>query len=393
MISREFLLQKLTPFANKKSLLVEYQDTDDIIKGLMDGHNKYKSEYDKIAKYFWQGNVKDTCNYIWNFLKRNVYYDVEPDHRQTIKSPSAILSTGRFRNGKNDCKHLSSFFGGVLSALQRKGVKIDWCYRFANYKLFSTMPHHVFVVCKHRGREIWCDAVLSGFDFKKPYINKIDKKMALYSISGVSCNECYDDTFGAFGEVTIGRIKKTKAQKKEKRQAKRTARKSGVNCKGRTGTKIALAIPRKAFLTLVRLNVKKIALKLSNRLKNPAIAQRLMEKWCALGGDAKTLKSAVEKAMSKYNRKRKINGIGVVTIASVLATATPILTALAEFLKSQSLEEQATMDDSTVDAGGEQSADQSAEQGGDTIEGFSTKNLLTYGAVGIGLYFLYKKFK
>ena len=391
MISREFLLQKLSPFANKKTLLVEYQDTDDIIKGLMNGHNKYKSEYDKIAKYFWQGNIKDTCNYIWKFLKNNVYYDVEPDHKQTIKSPSAILSTGRFRNGKNDCKHLSSFFGGIMGALQRKGVKIDWCYRFANYKLFNTMPHHVFVVCKNRGREIWCDAVLSGFDYKKPYVNKIDKKMALYSIAGVGCNDCYDDTFGAFGEVSIGR---TKAQRKQKRQAKRTARRSGVNCKGRTGAKIALAVPRKAFLGLVRLNVKKFAVILHNRMQNPATEQQILEKWCKLGGDAKLLKSAVEKAYSKYKRKHpnKVSGIGVV-VSTLIASATPIVVALLQFLKPQSSEEQPTMDDANVEQGGEQSSDQSSEQGGDTIEGISTKNLLTYGVVGVGLYFLYKKFK
>lgn len=389
MISREFLLQKLSPFANKKKLLAEYQDTDDIIKGLMNGHNKYKSEYDKIAKYFWQGNVKDTCNYIWQFLKRNVHYDVEPDHRQTIKSPSAILSTGRFRNGKNDCKHLSSFFGGIFGALQRKGVKIDWCYRFANYKLFSNVPHHVFVVCKHRGREIWCDAVLSGFDYKKPYINKIDKKMALYSISGIGCNDCYDDTFGAFGEVSIGR---SRTERKAKRKAKRTARRSGVNCKGRTGAKIAMAVPRKAFLALIRLNVKKWAVHLHERMKNPVEEQKIMEKWCKLGGNAKLLRSAVEKAFAKYKRKHpNVSGIGVVATSTLLASATPIIVALLQFLKPTG-SGASTMDDSN-DTSGEQASDTGGEQGGDTIEGFTTKNLLTYGAVGVGLYFLYKKFK
>lgn len=383
MVQSEFLLQRLSPFTNQKKLLVEYQSTNDIIKSLCDAHEKYKQEYDKIAKYFWQGNVKSTCNYIWKFLKHNVYYDIEPDNRQTVKSPSAILSTGRFRSGKNDCKHYSSFFGGVLSALQRQGIKINWCYRFANYKLFETTPHHVFVVVKHNGNEIWCDAVLSGFNYQKPYINKIDKKMALYSISGVGCNKCYEQS-GGFGEVSLG---KTKQQKKQSRRA-------GINCKGRTVAKASLSVPRNAFLTLVRLNFKKFAVKLHNRMQNPATKLQIMEKWCKMGGDARKLESAVEKAYQKYKRKQlnRVSGIGTPVAVTIISTATPLLIAMAKFLKPERADEiEETGEAIQQSIENYQSSTSANEDNDQSVSGFDTKTLLMYGGIGFVMYYLYKK--
>lgn len=174
---REILLNKLAPFKNNKVLIYNNQNTDDIITVLLKAHKLYVPEYDKICGYFWRGNIEKTCRFIWYFLKQNVKYKVEPDTRQSVKSPAAILYTGVYKNGFNDCKHYSQMIAGILSGLCRKGIKINWCYRFANYKLFSTVPHHVFVVVKYNGEEIWIDPVLSGYNLKKSYINKIDKKI------------------------------------------------------------------------------------------------------------------------------------------------------------------------------------------------------------------------
>ena len=109
--------------------------------------------------------------------KNNVKYKIEPDTRQSVKSPSAILSTGIYKNGYNDCKHYSSMIAGILDALTRRGIKINWCYRFSNYKLFNTVPHHVFCVVNCFGNEICIDPDLNRFNEKKQYINKIDKKI------------------------------------------------------------------------------------------------------------------------------------------------------------------------------------------------------------------------
>jgi hypothetical protein len=150
--------------------LYNNQSTNDIIHVLLNAHRIYKNEYDKIAGMFWRGDKYVTAKNIFHFLKKCVPYRVEPDTKQTVKSPSAILSM------PGDCKHYSQFIGGVLDGLCRKGIKIDWSYRFANYRLFGSVPHHVFCVIKHNGGEIWIDPVLMSFNYKKPYVNKIDRK-------------------------------------------------------------------------------------------------------------------------------------------------------------------------------------------------------------------------
>lgn len=178
------VLGKLRPFENKAVLVSNYQNSNDIINEILKAHVKYRSEYDKIAPLFWKGSVKASCKYIFNFLKKNIDYDIEPDSKQTVKSPSAFIA-----QGYGDCKHLSLFFAGLLDSWRRSGKNINWSYRFANYKLFNRTPHHVFVVLNPgTKKEVWCDAVLDSFNLHKPYVNSIDKNyknMALYSISGI----------------------------------------------------------------------------------------------------------------------------------------------------------------------------------------------------------------
>ena len=321
-MNKNFLLGKLTPYRNNVNLIKNDQVTRDIIQQIIEAHNKYKSDYDKIANYFWKGNVKDTCKYLFSFLKNNVMYSVEPESRQSVKSPAAILATGNYKTGYNDCKHYSLFQAGVFDALNRQGKKIDWVYRFANYRLFNTTPHHVFVVVKINGVEYWCDPVLDSWNEKKPYINKIDKKMSLYSISGVGCcNMCAPKMRGSFGQPEIVGARST-----------RQSRRSGENCTGRKLAKYAppLIAGRKAFLALVRLNVKRYALRLHKQLQS-ANRTALLEKWCALGGNAKVLEQTVNKAYDKYKRKHPAY-IGEPLAVTLIATATPVIVALLKFL-------------------------------------------------------------
>lgn len=177
MVNKFFVLGKLTPYKAIKTQITDDQDTTDIINELLKTHKKYRSEYDKISGYFWRGNIKASCKYIFDFLKNNVKYRIEPDSVQTVKSPSAIIATA-LTNGYNDCKHYSLFFAGICDSWKRQGKPINWSYRFANYRYGKTTPHHVFVVINpNTFNEIWCDAVLPIFDEHKEYVNKIDKKI------------------------------------------------------------------------------------------------------------------------------------------------------------------------------------------------------------------------
>jgi hypothetical protein len=390
LINRNDILGRLTPYYGNKVKLTESQSTNDIIKEILNAHKKYSSDYDKIAPQFWRGSVKASCKYVFNFLKKNVKYKIEPDSRQSVKSPAAIIATGA-NGGSNDCKHYSLFFAGLVDAWKRSGKKINFCYRFANYRFLDNKPHHVFVVVNPGGNEIWCDAVLSSFDEKKQYINKIDKKpMALYSISGIGCESCEN-----YGTPAIGAPRR-RTQRKAKRVARRQARKSGINCTGRRFAKFnpMTSGSRRAFLLLVRLNVKKIAVKLYNRIQDPNKANEIFTKWCSFGGNAAVLRNNIEKAYAKYKRKQGMGIIGVdpVTITSAIAAATPILAVLAKYLKPEAAEEIEEVSEALQKGA---SAYSNQDQGeGDVTSGiFDNKKVLIYGALGIAGYYLLTKKK
>lgn len=300
MVHSNILYNRLKPYLNKHTILVHNQDTSNIINGLLDFHKQYESEYDKIAGAFVGRTPRETGKKIWNFLKTNTRYVVEPDSKQTLRSPSAILYTGK--KFGIDCKNLSLFTGGILDALNRKGNKINWCYRFASYKYNDKLPHHVFVVINpNTNNEIWVDAVLDAYNDHKQYFYKTDKtpNMALISMAG------------------IGR--KSKAERKENRQAKVQKVKQAIKKAGKVVLKLnpASVTARNSFLGLVKLNVFSLASKLDVAMNK---SNELFNLWNKIGGDVTALKKSIEVGRGK----RSIGAIGVAP-AALVTTALPIL--------------------------------------------------------------------
>ena len=172
------LLQLLTPYQNAKHVIKHEQSVGDIMQGLVKCHELHRKEYDKIANYFRGKSTNEIAHKIWSYLKKNVKYVIEPDNAQFLKSPSAILATGKTTG--SDCKNYSLFAGGILEALNRKGYKIPWTYRFSSYRIFDRTPQHVFVVIyPGTNREIWVDAVLPNFDQHKKYYYKMPHNLLL----------------------------------------------------------------------------------------------------------------------------------------------------------------------------------------------------------------------
>ena len=187
MVSKNTILGKLTPFLNQQNVVVENQGVNDIISGILDTHNKYVEEYDKIYPYFIGKDLYETSKNIFDFLKKNVPYYIESNELQFLKSPSSIIST------PSDCKSYALFSCGVLDAIKRNtGEDFDILYRFASYDPFDKVPQHVFCVVRGEGEEFWIDPVLNKFDEKKqPYFFK-DKNinnMSLVGLSGVNSTQ------------------------------------------------------------------------------------------------------------------------------------------------------------------------------------------------------------
>jgi hypothetical protein len=206
MLSKEILAKKLSPFLGTEKTLVLNQDTGDIIDGIVSMHDKYKSEYDKIYKYFVGDNVDDTAYNIWCYLKDNFKYNIESEDLQVLRSPASIM------NNKVgiDCKNYSLAAAGILDAYRRK-EKLDFGldFRFASYDPFNKTPQHVFVVIKENGKEYWLDPVLDEYDLKKqPYYYKDKKinKMALIALSGIGAYNPllgYDPALQASASSTV----------------------------------------------------------------------------------------------------------------------------------------------------------------------------------------------
>ena len=187
MHSKNFILQKLSPFKNYKKVITTEQTTKDIVNGIVDTHYQWNSEYDKISKYFLGADVEETAKNVWEFLKNNVPYYIESSSNQTLRSPAAIVSM------PGDCKSFALFTNGIFSSLQRKGLmNVPVAYRFASYKDNVKEPGHVFAVLYPGTKnEIWIDPVLDRFDdkSKQPTFYKDKKvKMSLIALSGIENN-------------------------------------------------------------------------------------------------------------------------------------------------------------------------------------------------------------
>lgn len=361
-MNRGALVSSLPAYKGQNELLKKQQSVQIIIRELLAAHTEFAPHYDRIAAQFAGGSVPEVCERIAVFLKQNVRYDMEPEARQTIKSPAAILA-----HGHGDCKHYASFSGGVLDALNRRGANFNWRYRFASYNPFSPEPEHVFVIVKHNGREIWIDPT-PGADKHKPswQIDKKPKSMALYKISGMGntpasypVSDLLDDPevlanprlfwaiqlllkYGVMNanakivESALPRLERTLppaefSQLLEARNEVRAAAIGGFfDTIWRGVKKVTLAAPRGAFLSLVAINAFGYATKLSRALYDDkggytAFKDRLKKTWQdRLGGDWTKLENTIRNG----SRKRAILGAAEVAVPAWVTIAGEVIAAI-----------------------------------------------------------------
>jgi len=177
-MNRNLIINKLGNPNNRAKLIVNSQSTYDIINQIRDQHNINLPYARKIAYMFKGKTFYATCKNLWNFLKNNVEYKIEGGDQQSTKTIQRLMA-----DGHGDCKHYSNFINPILHSIYGP---YTFVYRFASYGN-SVLPQHVYAVAisPENGREIYIDPVLNQFNKEKEYNTKIDKKMALYSLSGV----------------------------------------------------------------------------------------------------------------------------------------------------------------------------------------------------------------
>tara|TARA_R110000868_G_C10967954_1_gene769331 strand:- start:3027 stop:4325 length:1299 start_codon:yes stop_codon:yes gene_type:complete len=329
---------QLPLYQNRRHVLIHNQSVGDIITGILQTHSKYTADYDKIALSFAGRDAVQIARNVYDYLKKNTFYVIESDTRQTLRSPSAILALGQNPRVGLDCKSYSLFIAGVLAAWQRRGMNINWCYRFASYKIADKLPHHVFVVINpNTNHEIFVDPVLPTFNDKKQYHYKIDRKpMALYTVSG------------------IGKTKRTREEKIKRRAQLKAKIKGQIKKKGKIFLKFnpATAAARNAILLIIKVNLFGLARKLFLARQKPGGDAKLKKFWESIGGKYASLiknistgikhgknrnDAAIMKEIATKNGSMKSNirvsGIGDPVTASAVVTSTPILLKLVSLLK------------------------------------------------------------
>jgi hypothetical protein len=383
------------PVDNKRVEMVKNEDqtTNKIIKYIKLEHGRSAKDYDVICQSFWAGDPRSTARNIFNFLKKNVHYRIEPENDQTVKTPGRIMA-----DGHGDCKHYSLFTVGVCDALARAGYPVAAHFRFVADRP-NLDVHHVFavVVDPATKKEIWTDPVLDTFDIKPKFFNTTD--MAISRLSGLGAaserSRAYNDNnnpyytgmdympmvgktnllkqFAHSMEVNFSNIKKganyavkdiahgmavntqnlNKAAKNVAHgmevNAKNFAHGMEVNAKNfahgmdvnfqnakAAAIKVGGMPARKAYLGLVALNIMGLANKLYNSSQDPILGAKMYAKWKEIGGDPKVLNQAI---YNGHKRKRigeciGLFGVDDATIAAWITLASTILLIMKEFNKS-----------------------------------------------------------
>jgi hypothetical protein len=317
----------------KSKLIKGWQNTDDIISQIITQHKENLKDAEKIKRLFCDKDAESTAKNIFDFLRNEISYKIESGKNQTTKSLKRFVS-----DGFGDCKHYSNFVNSILNV-----CGYDVIYRFTAYNgkqdyqhVYSYLPNQNIII----------DAVLPNFNEQKEYSKKKDIKiMSLYKLSGVdeigkisfkkvtnNIKNAVADTKGAVKEV----IKKIPDTAKDLAQGTKT---------------ISLAIPRNAFLGLVKLNVNGFATKLKKVLDKKGEFEGF-EFWQKIGGDRTELKNVV---LSGATKKAILSGVQEennsfdelfegysgnvyvgaepVSTATALASATPVIVIVLETLK------------------------------------------------------------
>jgi hypothetical protein len=326
---RSKLIEQLPDPVFKAKLINSWQNTDNIINAIAIQHNLNLPEAKKIARYFKGVDEIETAKNIFNFLKTEIEYSIEPAEKQTTQSIARFLY-----NGKGDCKHFSLFTNTIMQCLNYKPL-----YRFSGFK--GKQIQHVYTYLP-KSNTI-CDAVLPSFDTEKTPTIKKDIDMALYQLSGIN------DPVNGLNFSKVAQNIKTAAAKTSDVVKNAAAQIPAAADKIKQGMVTAgLAAPRAAFLGLMELNFTGMATdfqKIIAQKGDDGIAW-----WVELGGDRtaftksvnqgankKAILSGVQEENAAYDEIYKgYSGDGVqvgVVVATTAATAAPILIKAADVVK------------------------------------------------------------
>ena len=138
-----------------------------IIEGINEAFYRALAETRPMSQDFKGENRMASAFNVWQFIKKTIKYQKDPDSYQMIRLPGRLL-----QDGEGDCKSVS-----IMAAAILKNLGFPVMFRYASYKSDPT-PTHVYVVTFDKDNSpIIVDPVWPKFNSEAKYRHKRDVLM------------------------------------------------------------------------------------------------------------------------------------------------------------------------------------------------------------------------
>lgn len=158
---------------------VTHQDgmTSQIIAEVLDVSAESAGQTARLAEALKGATPLESCQNVFRFVRKNVRYKLDPNGKQFIKSPAAVIGTGFC-----DCKGYATTINDLLRCL---GIRC--AFRFVSFTA-STSVTHVYTVAwpTPGGPLVVLDACLPRFNQQKPYTHHEDHMTQISRVSGIA---------------------------------------------------------------------------------------------------------------------------------------------------------------------------------------------------------------
>ena len=157
---------------HKDTIINRQGKTKDIMQAVVDCYNSDYAQVQELADNLPGNDTLSRCRAVFDFVDKNIKYQIDPLQKQWIRTPARLWS-----DGEGDCKSFSIF---ICSCLRCMGI--PHLFRFAAYEGNSDPMHVYAVAIDESGKEIIVDPVYRDengkavFNKECPYTKKIDMK-------------------------------------------------------------------------------------------------------------------------------------------------------------------------------------------------------------------------
>lgn len=157
---------------HKDTIINRQGKTKDIMQAVVDCYNSDYAQVQELADNLPGNDTLSRCRAVFDFVDKNIKYQIDPLQKQWIRTPARLWS-----DGEGDCKSFSIF---ICSCLRCMGI--PHLFRFAAYEGNSDPTHVYAVAIDESGKEIIVDPVYRDengkavFNKECTYTKKIDMK-------------------------------------------------------------------------------------------------------------------------------------------------------------------------------------------------------------------------